>query len=328
MLKDGANINLTAKEKMNIKDIRTALKDLLFISKQADNVFSTELATQDRGEYSQILIEYVGHEKDLIRAYLLLPKGEGPFPAVLIHHQHNSEWHLGKSEVCGMMGDPLNAFGSALAKSGFIVLSPDSIGFEDRRISQKGNERNEKGDWLQYFNGMAYRMVSGRLLMTTVLCDARIGISLLTAHRKVDKTRIGILGHSYGGSTSIFHAAIDERVKFVCASGAACSYKNKIENETGIEMSLIIPGILKQFDIPDIVKCINPRNTLLVSATDDIYSKDTTDIVNKVHQELTKQNEIDKLEHKQYKGNHTLTEERFDSIIDWIKKQGQNKHEN
>ncbi|MDQ3022062.1 MAG: hypothetical protein M3R36_16045 [Bacteroidota bacterium] len=109
------------------------------------------MATQDKGEYSQILIEYVGYEKDLIPSYLLLPKGDGPFPAVLIHHQHNSEWHLGKSEVCGIKGDPLNAFGSALANTGFIVIAPDSIGFEDRRRNQKGNERNEKEDWLQYF---------------------------------------------------------------------------------------------------------------------------------------------------------------------------------
>ena len=91
-------------------------------------------------------------------------------------------------------------------------------------------------------------------------------------------------------------------------------------------MSLIIPGILKQFDIPDIVKCISPRNTLLVSATDDIYSKDATDIVNKVHQELNEQKEIDKLEHKQYKGNHALTEERFDFIIDWMKKKVIDEH--
>lgn len=308
---------------MNIIDIRTALKDLLFISSQADNVSYVVLATQDKGKYTQTLIEYVGYEKDLIQAYLLLPKGDGPFPAVLIHHQHNSEWHLGKSEVCGIKGDPLNAFGSELANSGFIVLAPDSIGFEDRRRNQRGNEKNEKADWLQYFNGMTYRMVSGKLLLTTVLCDAMIGISVLMADNRVDKTRIGILGHSYGGSTSIFHAAVDERVKFVCASGAACSYKNKIQNETGIEMSLVIPGILKQFDIPDIVKSISSRNTLLVSATNDIYSKDAYNIANKVHEELKKLNEIDKLEHIQYDGNHALTAERFEFILDWIKKQGQ-----
>lgn len=312
---------------MNIKDIRIALKNLLFISRQAEKVSYQVLATQDKGKYSQILIEYAGYEKDLIPAYLLIPKGDGPFPAVLIHHQHNSEWHLGKSEVCGIKGDPFNAFGPALADNGFIVLAPDSIGFEDRRKNQKGNVRNENTDWLQYFNGMAYRMIDGRLLLTTVLCDAMIGMSVLTAHRKVVNTQIGILGHSYGGSTSIFQAAVDERIKFICASGAACSYKNKIENETGIEMSLIVPGILKHFDIPDIVKCISQRNTLLVSATDDIYSKDATDIVNKVHRELNEQNEIDKLEHIEFKGSHALTAERFEYMVEWVKKQKPDKTE-
>lgn len=308
---------------MKKNDRRSSLKELLSISTPAENIPYHIVATEDKGAYLQMLIEYQGYEKENIPAYLLVPKGDGPFPAVMIHHQHNSEWHLGKSEVCGIQGDPLNAFAPALANSGFIVLAADAVGFEDRRRNQKGTERNEKSDWLQYFNGMSYRMIHGKLLMTTVLCDAMIGLSVLSAHNKVDRERIGILGHSFGGNTSIFHAAVDERVQFMCASGAACSYKNKIENETGIELSLIIPGILQQFDIADIVKCIYPRKTLLVSATNDVYSKDAAAIVQEVHQALGEH--CHTIEHKQYKGNHALTEERFDYIIDWIKKQGLNK---
>ncbi|MBI3235874.1 MAG: acetylxylan esterase, partial [Bacteroidetes bacterium] len=221
----------------------------------------------------------------------------------------------------GVKGDPLNAFGSELAKNGIIVLSPDSIGFEDRRRNQSGTDKNESTDWLQYFNGMAYRLLKGELLMTTVLNDAIIGVDLLQSLPRVDKTNIGIMGHSYGGNTSIFHAAIDERIQFACASGSVCSYKNKIENETGIELSLIIPNILNRMDISDIVQCVSPRRILLVSATDDKYSKDAADIADKVHQNLKTMNEIDNVEHKQYEGNHALTKERFDFIIDWINKQ-------
>lgn len=43
-------------------------------------------------------------------------------PAVLINHQHNGERHLGKSEVCGLAGNPLQAFGPELARHGFVVL--------------------------------------------------------------------------------------------------------------------------------------------------------------------------------------------------------------
>jgi dienelactone hydrolase len=119
------------------------------------------LASDDEGAYEQILISYPRFEQDLVYAYLLVPKSDGPFPGILIHHQHNSEWHLGKSEICGIKGDPLNAFGPSLASNGFIVLAPDSVGFEDRRRNQKGTEKDEEADWLHYFNGMAYRLVKG-----------------------------------------------------------------------------------------------------------------------------------------------------------------------
>ncbi len=46
---------------------------------------------------------------------------------------------LGKSEVCGLAGNPLQAFGVALVKKGFVVLAPDSICFEDRKEKCKGD---------------------------------------------------------------------------------------------------------------------------------------------------------------------------------------------
>ena len=83
--------------------------------------------------YRQYRISYSSEEGDVIPAFLLLPDGDGPFGAVLVHHQHASQRHFGKSEICGLVGDPLQAFGPPLAKQGSIVLAPDSICFEDRR---------------------------------------------------------------------------------------------------------------------------------------------------------------------------------------------------
>ena len=120
--------------------------------------------------YTRKLINYSGESGEKIPAFLLVPEGQGPFPAIVVHHQHNSEWHLGKSEVCGLAGDPLNAFGSELAKKGFIVLAPDSVNFEDRRVHCSGI-RPHDNDWLNNFNGMPYRLVNGKLLMLKVLND-------------------------------------------------------------------------------------------------------------------------------------------------------------
>ena len=88
-------------------------------------------SVQEEG-YTRQLISYLSDE-DKVSAFLLLPDKLGNNPAILISHQHNREHHLGKSEVCGIAGNPLQAFGPALAKQGFVVLAPDSICFEARR---------------------------------------------------------------------------------------------------------------------------------------------------------------------------------------------------
>ena len=305
---------------MKASKVQEYLRAKLEIQEPHDSPFYKPIVQREREGYKEILIEYEGYEKDVVRAFLLMPYGEGPFPAILIHHQHNSEWHIGKSEVCGHIGDSLNAFGPELAKNGIVVLAADSMGFEDRRRQKSGPKRDEKNDWLQYYNGMAYRLVTGNLLITTVLNDSIIAIDILRSIPVVDNSNIGVLGHSYGGNTAIFHAAIDKRVTYICASGAACSYRNKMENETGLEMSLVIPGILTEIDIPDIIESLNTRDTLLVSATDDIYSKDAKSIVQMLHRKYEGSGPTKTLELIEFHGGHQLTKERYDYIIEWIKK--------
>jgi dienelactone hydrolase len=251
-----------------------------------------------RDGYEQRLVRYAGVDGDEVRAYLLVPDGDAPFGAALVHHQHNSEYHLGKSEVAGLAGDPLQAFGPGLARRGLVVLAPDSIGFEDRG-----------SDGPRHFNEMAYRLVRGRLLMTTVLGDASLALAALLARDDVDAARVGAVGHSYGGSTTLFQAALDERVRFACASGAACTYRRRMADATGLELAQVVPGILEVADIDDVVRMIGPRPLLLVSAPEDPYSADADEIAASAAYPA--------LEHGRFAGGHPLTRERFDLIVEW-----------
>ncbi len=269
-------------------------------------------STQEEG-YTRKLIEYDSYG-DKVSAFLLLPEILHHNPAILIHHQHNREHHLGKSEVCGLSGNPLQAFGPQLAKNGFVVLAPDSICFEDRRK----DPTVEGFDFWQHFDEMCYRILKGDYLMKKVLEDAMNGISLLSGLDYVDCNRIGTLGHSYGGNTVLFLSALDERIAFSCASGNACTYKNRMLNHVGIEMASVIPNFYKKFDIDDLISCIAPRRLLIVSSDDDKYSKDAPYIVEKVSSTYSKLGAINNLHHNRYQGGHALTQERFDDIIEWI----------
>lgn len=303
------------------KSLRRGIREFLELNTIVDaNIEYKIITEEDKGNYTQMLISYLGYGGDTIKAFMLVPKGIGPFPAVLVHHQHNGQRFLGKSEVCGIVGDSYQAFGPNLANKGILVLAPDSICFEDRRINynNSGVVPNEEMDFLQHYNEMCYRLLKGESLTKKVLEDAAIGISLLRSCSLVDKSKVGILGHSYGGNTVLFQGALDCRIKFACSSGAACSYKNKMMNGTGIEMASVIPGFLSKYDIEDLVKCFAPRKLFLVSATDDKYSKDADIIYNKAIESFEKIGANDALIHKRYDGGHELNKERFQTIIEWI----------
>jgi dienelactone hydrolase len=279
--------------------------------------YKTEDVRQEPG-YTRIRIRYPGEAGDSIPAYLLLPDGQGSFPAVLVHHQHAGQRHLGKSEICGLTGDPLQAFGPALVRQGIAVLAPDSICFEDRRRNRSGMEPDGEADFLQHFNEMCYRLVRGDTLMRKVLADSALGVSLLCAHPQIDAARLGMLGHSYGGNTVLFHAGLDERVRFACSSGAACTYEHKMSHETGIEMAEAIPGFAARFDIPDLVTCFAPRPILLVSSSDDKYSRDAEGIAASARQACSASGTPERIQHLRYEGGHSLTPERFKDIVDWL----------
>lgn len=42
-----------------------------------------------------------------------------------------------------------------------------------------------------------------------------------------------------------------KRISFSCASGSACTYKNRMKNDVGIEMASVIPNFHSKYDIMD-----------------------------------------------------------------------------
>jgi hypothetical protein len=235
----------------------------------------------------------------------------------VVHHQHHSQWHLGKSEVAGLQGDRWQAFGPELARRGVTVLAPDAVGFEDRRPGGPGTDprSSDRGD---YFNLMSYRLLRGEVLMSTVLTDAAAALSVLAAQGNVDPARVGALGHSMGGTTALFHAALDTRIRFAAVSGAACTYRHRMERGTGIEATQVLPGVLELCDLDDIAGLVAPRPLLLCSATEDEYSHDAPAIADAAATAYRNIGAPDALSHVRFPGGHALTEERLAVIADWV----------
>ncbi len=304
---------MTSTNESKIHALRQSIQQFLDISPRTENVaYSLEDSSEFDG-YRRELICYEGTEQDEIRAWRFVPAVKTR-AAVLVNHQHNGERHFGKSEVAGLCGDPYQSFGPALAERGILVLAPDSVCFEDRRHNATGIDE-DAGDFLQHYNEMAYRLLRGTTLMKKVIEDSSIAISVLLSEL-AGQQPVGILGHSYGGNTALFHGALDERIDFIGSSGALCSFANKIQFGTGIEKAEIIPGFLKSFEMVDLMRCLSPRPTLILSATDDKYSLDADEICHQVEEFFQHRGELH-LTHLRFAGGHELDEERFDAIVAW-----------
>jgi dienelactone hydrolase len=271
-------------------------------------------ATRACEGYTERELGFEGAEGE-VPALLLVPdrpSGGG----VVVHHQHASQWHLGKSEVAGRAGDPWQAFGPALARRGVTVLAADAPGFEDRRRGPAGTDRRPT-DRDDYLAGMAHRLVQDRLLMSTVLADAAAAHTALCALPGIDPARVGTVGHSMGGATALFHAALDPRVAFAAVSGAACTYRHRIAHGTGIEAAQTIPGVLSIGDLDDVVTLVAPRPLLLCSATEDKYSADAPVIAAAAAAAYGALGAGGALRHERVTGGHALTEARFAAIVRW-----------
>jgi pimeloyl-ACP methyl ester carboxylesterase len=126
----------------------------------------------------------------------------------------------------------------------------------------------------------------------------------------LDERRVGIAGHSYGGYTALYHAAVDTRCRFVCISGAVCSFETRRRESTGITLFEAVPGLARDMDTHDVLAAIGPRPTLVVSGTQDKYSRDADQVVARVPGGFVTELRVDR--------GHPLDQERFDAIVEWI----------
>lgn len=273
----------------------------------------------DRKEFDGYVrerIEYDGLEGDVIPAFLFTPTNGTtphgpPRGGVVVFHQHNGEFHFGKSEVAGDVGDPYQAFGPALARRGVAVLAPDAISFEDRRVSTTGVEPGTR-DWVEHYNTMSYRLLDGDTLMRKCLDDAQRALSVLLDVAPIDARRVGVAGHSYGGTTALYHAAVDARAQFACISGAVCSFATRRREETGMLLFETAPGLARDYNTHDILAAIGPRPTFVVSGTADKYSRDADQVVARVGGAFIEELRVER--------GHALDAERFAAIVAWVER--------
>ena len=202
-------------------------------------------------------ISYDAEPGDRVPAILLIPDGisnTSPAPAIAIWHQHAGQWHLGKSEPAGLLGNPMHHTGVALAKLGYIVLCPDALCFEERQDPAS----KLKGSAFERFEFLRY-IVDGRCMAWKNILDMRRAIDYLVSRDEVDAERLGCYGHSMGSTHTWLVGPWEPRLK--CLVGNCCLPTYEAIHRTKLLHCFpnFIPGIHQFGDTPDIAALIAPR---------------------------------------------------------------------
>jgi dienelactone hydrolase len=252
----------------------------------------------DCGAFVRQKISYSSEVSETIPAFLCIPKHVlTPTPAIYCFHQHAGNWQLGKSEVVGLAGSSDQAYAKELAERGYVTLAPDAICFE---------ERAKLDDPIRYHvHQLHTRLMSGRTLLGKVLFDVCAGIDLLVNLPEVDATRIGFIGHSYGGRTALFAPAFDRRIRASVSNCGSTTFKTMLVHNTGIQYDYVIPDFLKWGDIEGVVRLVEPCNLLILGTDDDQWSRNIDEIFEYAKSAFVQ----GKLERQIYPGKHSFSEE-------------------
>lgn len=149
------------------------------------------LEQRPREQFTQTLLRLQIGPNQSTEGYLLVPAGEGPFPAVLVVF-YDPETSVGLKTA-----RPNRDFALQLTRRGFVTLSLGTPGGDARKPDLAGASCQPLA-YYAYVSANAWKVLAQR--------------------PEVDAGRIGVLGHSYGGKWALFAGAFWEGFAAVCVS--------------------------------------------------------------------------------------------------------------
>jgi len=155
----------------------------------------------------------------------------------------------GKAAEAGEGGDI-----EALVRAGHVVLAPDVRGTgESRPTSASGGYRP------------VWQMLQRALLVDRTILGLQVEDLLAVFHHlagreDVDAGRIAVLGRGQGGVLALTLALFEPRVEKVALEGTVLSYLEIARARYHEDLvASFVPGVLKDFDLPDLAAALAPR---------------------------------------------------------------------
>jgi cephalosporin-C deacetylase-like acetyl esterase len=156
------------------------------------------------------------------------------------------------------------------ATAGTVVLSIDVRGIGETRVDTDVNSR-EFDRYFGDFNDIMTALLVGKTMVGMRALDISRGLDLLASRKEVDANRIYGYGEDAGALPLLYTSLLDSRIRKVVLDGMLVSYESVVNSRVHRRaLEGVAPGMLKSYDLQDLVGALAPRDVWIVSGTDPL----------------------------------------------------------
>ncbi|MFE9437503.1 dienelactone hydrolase family protein [Streptomyces sp. NPDC006602] len=265
---------------------RSKVEEHLLVDRQDKTPYVPEFTAGPQGDgYTRELVTLSLTSYERVRGTLLTPHGTGPFPAVLLLHDHGARFDIGKEKLVRPWYDDTRLasaqawadkyfsgrfVGDELARRGYVVLCLDALGWGDRGPLTYDQQQALASNFYNLGSSLAGLMARE---------DARAA-RFLAGLVRVDARRVAAVGFSMGAYRAWQTAALSDDI---AAAASVCWMtglkemmvpgNNTLRGQSSYYM--LHPGLPRFLDFPDVAGIAAPRPMLFFDgALDTLFPAD------------------------------------------------------
>lgn len=254
---------------------RAKVEELLIVDRDERTPYAPEFGARSEADgfvRELVTVSLTRHER--VRGALLTPHGRGPFPAVLLLHDHGAKFDIGKEKMVRPWYDDARLasarawadkyfsgrfVGDELARRGYVVLCLDAPGWGDRGPLTYDQQQALASNFYNLGSSLAGLMARE---------DARAA-GFLAGLDRVDARRVAAVGFSMGAYRAWQTAALTDDI---AAAASVCWMtglketmvpgNNTLRGQSSYYM--LHPGLPRFLDFPDVASIAAPRPMLFL----------------------------------------------------------------
>ena len=333
---------------------RNRLVDLLHHTPAQWSPAATKLKETDVGDFIVEEITFSTTKDIRVPAFVLVPKNAAKrgTPAVILMHDHGGFYMWGKEKLVKMPNENSilseyrqryfegQSVGADLARQGYLVVVIDMLYWGNRRYMMDGDPdawwdrpNNLGPEQVNTFNVRAstYEHLLDRTLLAAGTTWAGIStwddirtVDYLWSRPEVDRSRIGCVGFSTGGMRAMMLAALDDRIKATVNACWMTSMPYQLQNtiKYSIGYSILIPGMFRYMDLPDLAALAMPGAMMILGGgKDNFFNQEGVKAAyEQINKSFKKGGFEDRLYIQEYDTRHEFNRQMQDTAWSFLKK--------